>query len=60
MKNFYLIYGVERSLVNNELTKLNIGKSVTNENNGMYGKLHSEETKNKQSENWHKSHPNGF
>ena len=36
--------------MNNELTKLNIGKSVTNENNGMYGKLHSEETKNKMSE----------
>ena len=36
--------------MNNELTKLNIGKSVTNENNGMYGKHHSEETKNKMSE----------
>ena len=35
--------------MNNELTKLNIGKSVANENNGMYGKYHSEETKNKMS-----------
>ena len=36
--------------MNNELTKLNISKSTSNENNGMYGKRHSEETKKKMRE----------